>query len=268
MDYKHFTDANRQAWNQAAGFHKLQFEKYLQAFKEPGYSCLDDTALALLEKVEIKNKQVVQLCCNNGREILSIKNLGAARCVGFDISSEFISQGKQLAAAAQEDIGLYVLNIYDIPGRYFDGFDLVFISVGVLGWLPDLPRFFNLLNNLLISDGKVVIYEMHPILDMFEPKKTKDPLFPVDSYFRVEPFVSEEGLDYYENQEYESAASYWFHHKLCDIIQTSLQTGFELEYFQEYAHDLSKEYASFEHHKANYPLSYSLVSRKNTNSQR
>lgn len=41
--------------------------------------------------------------CNNGRELLSIKNKGAGYCVGFDIAEGFIDQARQLAKAGDID---------------------------------------------------------------------------------------------------------------------------------------------------------------------
>src|SRR5512147_1738742 len=100
MERRDYTAANRQSWNEAAPVHKEQkFEELLQAFRRPGYSRLDQIATHTFEKIGIQGKTVAQLCCNNGRELLSVKNMGAGRCVGFDIADNFIEQGRQLAAA-------------------------------------------------------------------------------------------------------------------------------------------------------------------------
>ena len=51
----------------------------------------------------VQGKDVVQLCCNNGRELISIQRMGANRCVGVDISAAFIAQAEQLNDAAGAD---------------------------------------------------------------------------------------------------------------------------------------------------------------------
>lgn len=53
-----------------------------------GYSSLDTIETYHLEKINLVDKAVAQLCCNNGRELLSIKNKGAGYCVGFDIAEK------------------------------------------------------------------------------------------------------------------------------------------------------------------------------------
>ena len=45
---------------------------------------------------------------------------------------------------------------------------LFIVTIGVLGWLPDLDAFFGIVSRLLRTDGQLFIYEMHPILDMFD----------------------------------------------------------------------------------------------------
>jgi ubiquinone/menaquinone biosynthesis C-methylase UbiE len=82
---------------------------------QPGFSVLDPYETEKLLQIGVKGKAVAQLACNNGRELLSIKNMGAERCVGFDIAEEFIKQAEELNQAAQLDCEFVVSNIYEIP---------------------------------------------------------------------------------------------------------------------------------------------------------
>ena len=59
-------------------------------------------------------------------------------------------------------------DVYAVPAEYDAQFDLVYISVGAFGWLPDLTGFLAVCARLLRPGGKLLIYEMHPILDMIE----------------------------------------------------------------------------------------------------
>src|ERR1700751_4349683 len=82
-----YTAANREAWDEAAPIHaRRTFDQLLTDFRRPGHSCLDALETRTLRDIGLARKSVVQICCNNGRELLSAKNLGAGRCVGFDIS--------------------------------------------------------------------------------------------------------------------------------------------------------------------------------------
>jgi ubiquinone/menaquinone biosynthesis C-methylase UbiE len=205
---------------------------------------------------------VAHLCCNNGRELLSIKNMGARRCVGFDISDNFIDQARYLAESSNVACEFVRADVYDIPALYDNDFDLVYISVGTLGWMPDIRGFFQVAARLLKPEGWLLIYEMHPILDMFEGDDTNDPPLLQQSYFRMQPFVEDTGLDYYGMTAYQSSPSYWFHHKMSDIFDGCLSNQLALRSFQEYDHDISNLFARFEKHQVRLPLSYTLVAQR------
>ena len=79
----------------------------------------------------------------------------------------------------------------DLAGR----FDLALITIGVLNWMPDLTRFLSVVSSLLDSGGRLVVYETHPVLDMFDTH-TDTPYLPVYSYFRTEPFISDDEIVY------------------------------------------------------------------------
>ncbi len=263
MERTEYTSANRRAWNEAAPVHDTnRFSQVVTDYHQTGYNYLSAAAMQILKQIGLEDKSVVHLCCNNGRELLTIKNSGAGRCVGFDISDNFIEQARELANLSGVDCEFVRADVYDIPSLYDESFDVAYISVGTLGWMPDIKEFFSVVSRLLRTDGWVAIYEMHPILDMFESDDTSDPPVFQHSYFRTNPYVEDNGLDFHGQTPYKSSPSYWFHHKLSDIIDASLAAGLTLCSFQEYDHDVSNVFSRFEQTKVRLPLSYSLVARK------
>lgn len=260
MNHHDYTEANRTMWNQTAAVHaEHQLPKWLEAIKQPDFNILDATEQAIFDDIGLEGKAVAQLSCNNGRELLSLKNLGAGRCVGFDISDAFIAQGEQLAKVSGLKCEFIQTDIYDISNDYLNSFDIVYVTVGALGWLADLPTYFQIVNRLLRSGGHLFIYEMHPILDMFDAASG---LEPKRSYFRTEPYREDASPDYYNPDITVEGTSYWFHHKLSDIIGGCLHNKLNLTHFEEFAHDLSNVYASFEALTNQPPLSYALVAQK------
>jgi ubiquinone/menaquinone biosynthesis C-methylase UbiE len=257
-----YFEANRAAWNETAPRHAAaDFQRLLDGFKQPGFSVLDEIETSSLQKIGVTGKDVAQLSCNNGRELLSIKNMGAGRCVGFDISDGFIDQAHKLVETSGIPCDFVRTNVYEIPAAYDNSFDLVYISVGALGWLPDINQFFKIIARLLRSNGWLFIYEMHPILDMFE-QGTPHTLDLVHSYFRTDPYVEDDGLDYIGNTEYKGPVSYWFHHKMSDIIQNSIDHGLAIRHFKEYDHDISNAFAYLAQEAIRPPLTYILLSQK------
>ena len=261
MNRQDYTDANRKAWDETAPVHaSSQMEGLLKNMGNPQYLSLDETAQDWLAKAGMQGKDVVQLCCNNGRELISIQRMGANRCMGIDISAAFIAQAEQLNAVANADCNFLACDVYDVPTKYDAQFDLVYISIGAFGWLPDLTGFLAVCARLLRPGGQLLIYEMHPILDMIDNMPDLPPALNY-SYFLAEPLAEDSGLDYYEGKEYKSSTSYWFHHKLADIIQGCLDLGFRLTDIAEYPHDISEVFAYLEKMEARLPLSYVLLAR-------
>jgi ubiquinone/menaquinone biosynthesis C-methylase UbiE len=210
----------------------------------------------------VAGKDVVQLCCNNGRELLSVKNLGAGACVGFDSAEGFIEQAHELAAASGLACEFVCTDVYDIPADYDSSFDLVTITIGVLSWMPDLPDFLAVAARLLRPGGALFIYEQHPILDMIEPGKADEPVAWDYSYFRREPFVDLDGLDYYGGETYQSKPLTSFHHRLSEVIMAGLASGLAVEHIEELAGHISNCWYNVERQGPELPMSYTLVLRK------
>jgi ubiquinone/menaquinone biosynthesis C-methylase UbiE len=255
-----YTELNREMWNQTADVHaKVTLPKLLERVTKPDFTTFDDIEKEIFTWLNLKGKNVAQLSCNNGRELISCKKAGAARCVGFDISDAFIEQGKLLAKTGNVEVEFIRTNIYDIPHDYDNTFDIIYVTIGALGWLKDLDVYFKIVNRLLKPNGHFFIYEMHPVLDMFEAETG---LEVKHSYFRTEPYIVQEGPDYFDPSVNIEAPSYWFHYKISDLITHCLNHGLTIKHFKEYDHDISEVYKAFETFEKRPPMCYTLVAQK------
>jgi len=263
-DRDDYTAANRAAWEASAPYHEegAEFAALLAGFAKPGFSCLDAVLTECLEALGVAGKDVAQICCNNGREILSVKNLGGARCVGFDQSAAFLAQARRLAEVGRIACDFVEGDAYKIPATYDEAFDIVLITIGVFGWMPELGAFFDVVARLLKPGGALLVYEEHPIMNMFEPGAA-DPHKPVNSYFKAEPFEDTGAIVYDGTQDLPGETQYWFVHKLSDIMTASLERGLAIEHVREYPHNInSDEFEIYDGQEAQLPLSYTLVARK------
>lgn len=158
MESADFIEANRKMWNETADIHAQGYVlKLRERVNAPEFSTFDDIEKQIFASIGLKGKAVIQLACNNGRELISVKKAGAGRCVGVDLSEKFIAQGQQLASLAEVDVEFLSSSVYDIPHSYDGQFDLVYITIGVLGWLPDLDTFFGIVSRLLATGGQLFI---------------------------------------------------------------------------------------------------------------
>ena len=254
--------ANRGAWNEAAERHRAhdQYARLLEGFATPGFSVLDETLTARLLALGLDGKAVAQLCCNNGRELLSVKNLGASAVTGFDFADAFLDQARELAAAGGIEAAFVQTEIAKVPSGYDGCFDLALVTIGVLGWMPDLNEFFGTARRLLRPGGHMVIYEDHPILNMYDDRDRGGRPEPDESYFRRDPYRHDCGLDYWANADYAARPCYWSFHKMSDVVMAVVRAGFAIEDFEEFAHNVGTRH-HFENQPQQLPLSYILVGR-------
>lgn len=263
-DLHHITKANRAAWDASAPHHGLgqDWASLLAAAGQPGFSTFDPCLSATLRSLDIAGKTAVQIGCNNGRELLSLVQFGARPALGIDQSSGFLEQAALLAHTARSDCRLLCADIYDLPANTPRNHDLAFITIGVLNWMPDLPQFFDIIAGLLAPGGQLLIYETHPILDMYDPG-SKTPLAPVRSYFQTEPQVFDDLITYDGSDAGKGVRSYWFGHPLGAIVTAIAQAGLRVEQLTEHPHSNREvDYDQYQHQTAQLPLSYTLIARK------
>jgi SAM-dependent methyltransferase len=263
---KEYTESNRAAWNEVTPLHQGAAKAKLdKLFLQPGYVRLGEVEIGLLQQVGIKGKNVAHLCCNNGRELLSLKNLGAAECVGFDISDQAIQEANERAALCGIDCQYVRTDVYEIDASYANHFDMVYISVGCLGWMPDLKLFFEKAASLLKEGGLIFIHELHPFSEMLPGDNDPDPnpLRIVEPYFKTDPYIEYGGLDYVGGSQYNSTTPlYWFVHTLSGILMAMIENRISLQHISEYETEISASHLRVEQAHAGVPLSCILIGRK------
>jgi len=224
----------------------------------------NDDMKAEIEKLDFQGKRVAQFCCNNGRELLSLMELGAAGAVGFDIAENIIAQAKDTAQKAGiENCDFVACNILEIPDSYYGQFDIVLLTVGAICWFEDLEVFFEKAAKCLKGGGLLIMNEIHPFENMvpvpgedeFDPRNMDRLAF---SYFRKEPWLQNKGMDYMTG-EYKSKTFTSFSHTLSEIINSLSANGLKTVRFNEYDYDIgiTDVYDGF-----GLPLSFILMAEK------
>ncbi len=258
-----YHDANRLAWNASEPYHReAVFEKVLHELKTPGLSCLDEYELATFKQLGVEGKQIAQLCCNNGRELMSLVKLGAARGVGFDISDTFIRQGKELSEKSGILCELQACDVADIGPEFREQFDIVYVSVGAVGWFQDLTPFFGKVSELLKPNGHLFVYEQHPFQEMLDLKASVEAPRLTCDYFKSDPYRDTGGLDYYSGKFYDSPPAYWFVHTFSTILQTIIDQGMTITQVEEFEHDISNNWPELAAAELKIPLCFQLVAKK------
>jgi len=257
-----YTSANRIAWNETASRHAMQNNAALfEAFKDPDHVTLNGDILQALQRVDVRGKSVIQLCCNDGSETLSLRNMGAKRCVGIDAAEEFLAYGEEMIriAGAEDQVQLIHSDVYNLPDDLKGCFDIVLTTIGVLSWMPDLAEFFGAIQSLLKPDGKLVMEEMHPILLMYEENPESGISSIQYSYFSQKIWEETDGLDYYSGEKYDSMPNYSFMHRLDEILMAGIENGLNLVSFKELDYDISFFCEDLQESPTKPPLGFVMV---------
>ncbi len=262
-DIKQYTEANRAAWNEVMPKHQAAAKERLdRLFVQPGYIYQDEEELLqVIKDIEIQGKDIIHLCCNNGSELLSLKNMGAGRCLGVDISDEAIIEAQARAHRCHIDCEFIRSDVYDLSADLSNSFDLVLMTAGCLGWIPDIEQFFRISSDVLRQHGRVLIHEIHPFSEMlpFDDNTTDDRLRIIEPYFRDEPIVEQSSLDYVGGTDYDAHTQYWFVHSMSSVIMALIRSGVVIEHFSEHARDISAGHRKQEQLNTDIPLSFILV---------
>ena len=258
-----YTTKTIDSWDEVAHRHERTNRSLLNDVKSPTFNNLNPDFNDLVDIVGVADKSVAQVCCNNGVDLLSIKNKGAQRCLGIDGSQAFINQAVTLAAmAGLDDVEFCQCDIYQLPELYRHSFDIVIVTVGVLNWMPDIQKFMQICSSLLTINGQLLIEDMHPVLNMYEQGS---PSFINSSYFDTQPYVDDQGLDYFDNEKYEAKENYWFSHSLSSILSSAIACNLALEHIKELPYNISNYCADLESSEHNPPLGINLGWRKQGN---
>ena len=259
-----FTRTNQHAWNTVAPIHAQANQRRLLAeISDPEFKTLAPHCLDRLLEIGVEGKSVAQVCCNNGRELLALKSLGAGPCIGFDFSEKFISQARELlTASGHQDVAFVATDIHLIPAEHLGPHDIVFSTVGVIGWMPDIEKLFDVYSALTRTGGYLFMEDIHPVLLMYDETGDDGPSTLQYSYFRSDPWIEADNLDYYEGSDYDAPPTCFFQHTLSDILNAGIGSGFVLKRIDELDFDISTVCPDLEFAEAKPPMGLTMVWRK------
>jgi SAM-dependent methyltransferase len=254
-----YTKANENAWDVASGFHQdAMMEKWITGFESEGHTVFSEFEKDVYSKISFKDKSIFHAPCNNGRELLSLLNMGARQGLGIDISGENIKVAQKLHKVSGGSAEFIHGDIYDVSNKISEKYDLGLVTVGSLNWMENLKEYFSAIKSNLVGNGELILLEMHPVAYVFPYTFNKNHEVKLDlPYFSKAPIVSTGSLDYYGNVEYESPKMYEFQHTISDIIKALILLDFTIIDFVEYPIDLAGGHGYLEK-KGMVPLSFFL----------
>lgn len=226
-----YLEVNRETWNVWTRLNVVSEFYNVEGFKA-GRRTLDPIALA--GPGDVTGKSLLHLQCHFGMDTISWARRGAI-VTGVDFSEEAITTARALA----EELGIQATfiqsNLYDLSQNLTGQFDVVFASYGVLGWLPDLERWAQIIAHFLKPGGIFYIVEVHPIALLFDEHRKDAELRLLYPYFQgTEPLRIEEDGSYAVPDAPIRCITYVWIHPLADVIGSLLRAGLRIASFDEY----------------------------------
>jgi SAM-dependent methyltransferase len=221
-----YIEINRALWDARTPYHVASATYDQDGFLK-GRTSLTEIELDVLG--DLAGKSLLHLQCHFGQDTLSLARMGA-RVTGIDFSGEAIAKAAEFAHQLGIDARFICTDIYELPAHLDQQFDLVFTSYGVLGWLPDMQRWAQIVARHLKPGGRFVLVEFHPMVFMLNNALTQIEY----SYFNREPIIEISTGTYADRAAPIENKEIGWNHPISEVLQNLLEAGLTLSSFAEF----------------------------------
>jgi SAM-dependent methyltransferase len=174
---------------------------------------------------------MLHLQCHFGMDTLSWARLGA-KVTGVDFSARAIEQARALAAELKIEARFIESNIYELPSKFDERFDIVFASYGVTVWLPDFAAWAKVAARFVMPGGFIYLLDGHPAMGMLDFDR---PLPAIKgSYFDRAPQVWQGEGTYATAEKLDHNTTVEFQHTTGDIVTAFADSGLRIDYVHEF----------------------------------
>lgn len=223
---------NQKRWDEMVAIHEKSTFYDVAGFKS-GRITIPELEREELGSVE--GKTLLHLQCHFGMDTMSWERLGA-QVTGIDYSQEAINLARSLAQELGLNARFVYSNLYDLPDNeelLGERFDIVYTSMGVLGWLPDLEKWGKIIAHYLKPGGTFYIIEGHPF--MFTLAEQEPDLKVAYPYFGREAMLFDGEYSYADSTiKLENKTEYGWNHTFSEIISALISAGLTIEFLHEF----------------------------------
>jgi SAM-dependent methyltransferase len=254
-------ESNKHAWGQVSEEHYHYFKK---ALSEGTYQL---NKYIQAEIGDLTGKKVIHLQCNTGADTIVLAKT-AKSVIGVDLVPDNILYAKKLA----RDIGVTNVDfiesdIMEFMENHNEKYDVVFVSEGAIGWLPDLMKWGQTVRHLLKDDGYFYIFESHPIALMFDEGKLYNGITEIKyPYFKTTPDV-DNSIGGYASEAKQGVETFFWMYKTSNVLNSLISAGLHIEFFHEFQENyydmgggkrVDGNLYKFDYNNGLFPMSFSL----------
>lgn len=186
---------------------------------------------------DLTGKDIIHLQCHLGTDTVSLSRLGPRRVVGVDISPASLGRARRIAERAGAEIEYVESDVHAAREAVTGDFDLVYTSIGVLCWLPDVATWARVVASLLRPGGRFLIRDDHPMFmaigeDVSSGLRLDQPYFE-----REQPLTWDEAGSYVPTPDaapkMAHTVNHQWNHGLGEIVSALLAAGLVLDSLEE-----------------------------------
>ena len=191
---------------------------------------------------DVHDRTLVHLQCHFGLDTLRWARAGAT-VTGLDFSPAAIDEAIALSkrAGLSERATFVCANVYDalevLAGR---NFEIVYVSLGSLCWLPDVAAWGKVVAGLLAPQGRVYLHDVHPFAFSLDDDGERI----IYSYFEEPdaPLVDEGGVTYTDGAALEKTMNYEWNHSIGEMVTALGDHGVVLDALVEHDWTLFRQF--------------------------
>lgn len=225
---------NQKFWDEIAPLHAASDYYDVDRFLA-GAITLGDVEIA--EVGEVAGLRMAHLMCHIGLDSMSWARRGA-QVTGVDFSTEAIGIARGLAQRTGLDVPFVCADVLDADqhlDRY--GYDVVFLSRGVLMWIEDISALAQVCASLLRPGGVFYLLDIHPLAMAIS--RTADGLHLQRGYFHSSgpTKVSEDGSYAVSYAGLQNQETHEWIHSVGEVVTALIDAGISIEFLHEFPTD-------------------------------
>lgn len=224
---------NRANWDSRALVHEDSPFYDIQRYVEDRNSISDTVELDRRVLGDVDGLDVLHLQCHIGTDTISWARLGA-QVVGLDFSPESLRVAKGLAAATNQPVRFVCADVRTADRVLRRDFDIVYASVGVLCWIPDIDGWVRAAAGCLRPGGRLYLRDGHPLMSAFDWERTDEVVLSGDYFGDGTPELDDAGYTYTgDDRRLDPPINYQWSHGLGRMVTSMVDHGLRIERLDE-----------------------------------
>jgi SAM-dependent methyltransferase len=191
---------------------------------------------------DVSGKTLLHLQCHFGLDTLTWAWRGAI-VTGVDYSERSIDLARSLAVETGLTARFVCADVLELPRVLEGDFEIVFTTIGVLRWLPDLTRWAEVIAHFLRPGAFVYLADMHPVaLVLDDGEGVTEPRLRYPYFPSSEPIALPVQGSYTDRAAHVGhTVEYGWMHSVGEVVTALVEAGLLIKFLHEFPFAVEKQ---------------------------